>query len=134
MEKTDRNVEGAHTDLTRFLKEKWEKSGLTQRAFVETVLGLNFQEFGSQTLTKFIRGRLRNPPKGLVETCARVFDVSEEALLKLQNTPPKKKPGRKSGVQIGVPRERIEEEIERHHREIEKHETAIETLKKLLEN
>jgi hypothetical protein len=68
------------TALTRFVETKWRVSGLNQTDFVKDGLGLNLKDFGRQTLSKYIHGRLAAVPQGLIEALSERYDVPVEHL------------------------------------------------------
>lgn len=65
------------TRLARFVERKWRVSGQNQTDFVKSLMDTkDISDFGSQTLSKFIRGRLAAPPAGLIEALAKRYEVS----------------------------------------------------------
>lgn len=77
---SNRNVSGAFTALTAFVRAQVEASGLKQGEYVSKVLKIDVAAFGKQNLSKFMQGRLRNPPDGLVPALSRACGVPEQQL------------------------------------------------------
>lgn len=79
----DENPRKRETELTKLVERRWRLSGLSQPEFVQWLLGSKAQEFGTQTLSKFIRGRLSAPPNGLIQALVERYGGTVEELQKL---------------------------------------------------
>jgi len=78
------------TELSRYVESKWRVSGKSQEEFVKELLGdSDAEKFGSQTLSKFIRGRLAAVPAGLIDGLARSYGKSAKQLESMAITPAK---------------------------------------------
>lgn len=69
----NRNVKNRHSALTQYVNDKWRNEGVNQATFVHKLFGAQAEHFGSQTLSKFIHGRLASPPDGLLTALAKTY-------------------------------------------------------------